>query len=75
MKTKYKYIHFHKAGETLKTSIWSCYSNYDLHLGQVKWYAQWRQYVFYPTATTLYNKTCLDDISDFIKQLMEERKK
>jgi hypothetical protein len=43
-------------------------------LGQVAWYAAWRCYAFYPNANCVFEKTCLQDITDFIKNLMEQRK-
>ncbi len=71
MKTKYKYIHFEETpNPNKKTSVWYCLntkSNYDL--GLVRWYGAWRQYTFEPSETTVFNKGCLDDISDFLDQL------
>ncbi len=77
MKTKYKYIHFGKIDlPGKKTSIWECFNNKsDYHLGTVKWYGSWRQYCFFPSSNTVFNKGCMEDINDFITQLMEERKK
>jgi hypothetical protein len=43
-------------------------------LGLIKWYGPWRQYCFYPEGKTIFNVTCMGDISNFIRQLMEERK-
>lgn len=45
------------------------------HLGWIKWYGPWRQYSFFPEADCVFEKTCLKDITDFIVELMEERKK
>ena len=76
MKTKYKYIHFKQIpDQKKKTSIWRCLNNKSLvHLGIIKWYAPWRQYCFTPYQNTVFNKGCLEDINDFITQLMEDRK-
>lgn len=43
-------------------------------LGTIKWYGPWRQYAFFPGPECLFEKTCLQDITDFLKTLMEERK-
>ena len=43
-------------------------------LGQVSWYAAWRCYAFYPNSNCVFEKTCLQDITDFIVNLMNERK-
>lgn len=44
-------------------------------LGRIKWYAQWRQYAFYPEAVTIFEKTCLKDITNFVKLMNEQQKK
>lgn len=43
-------------------------------LGEIRWHGAWRQYVFFPDEDTLFNRVCLDDISSFIKRVMDERK-
>lgn len=43
-------------------------------MGIVKWYPQWRQYCYFPTALAVYSKGCFDDIGEFIQQLMDMRK-
>ncbi len=75
MKTKYKYIHFEEVDSTgKKTSVWQCANNKSFsYLGIVKWYGPWRQYCFFPFENTIFNKGCLEDINDFITQLMDER--
>ena len=42
-------------------------------LGEVLWYAPWRQYVFLPKPATLYARSCLAEIEHFIAGLMNER--
>lgn len=34
-------------------------------LGFVKWYAQWRQYTFFPFAATVFDKKCLRELAEF----------
>jgi hypothetical protein len=43
-------------------------------IGEIKWFGRWRQYCFFPIAETVWNKTCLDDVQEVIKKLMDERK-
>ena len=75
MKTQYKYINFEKVAETPKTSSWICRNNRSNDdLGMIKWYGPWRQYCYFSAGGAIYNPDCLDDIKDFIKQLMDERK-
>lgn len=76
MKTKYKYIHFALLERKTKTDVYVCLNNKSNNsLGLVKWYPAWRQYCFYPSPNTVFNKGCMEDINDFITQLMDERKK
>ncbi len=76
MKTKYKFIHFEQLESNTKTSVWNCNPNSGGYpLGMIKWYGPWRQYCFNPVAHTVFNKGCLEDINDFITQLMDARKK
>lgn len=44
-------------------------------LGEVKWFGRWRAYCFYPTSETIFDRKCMQEITDFINQLMEERKR
>lgn len=46
----------------------------DFILGWIKWYGPFRQYSFFPCSDTVFEKTCLQDITNFVKGLMEERK-
>lgn len=43
-------------------------------IGLVKWYGSWRRYTYQPFCDTVYEQTCMREISDFIDRLMEERK-
>lgn len=77
MKCTYKFIKFHKATkQNPKTWIYLVRTN-DIQgqlLGVVKWFAQWRQYGFYPEAGTVYEKTCLTDIKNFCIDLNQRQK-
>lgn len=76
MKCQFKHIHFVRANkQNPKTWIYLVRANYDMALlGVVKWYAQWRQYGFYPENKTVYEKTCLRDIVDFCIDLNERQR-
>ena len=43
------------------------------HLGTLKWYGAWRQYVFYPQPHTIFNVGCMRDLMVAIETLMIER--
>lgn len=76
MRTEYKYIHFEILEEKPKTKVWACLNNRTGNeLGIVKYYPAWRQYCYYPASLTVFNSGCLIDITNFIDQLNEERKK
>lgn len=49
-------------------------SNYEL--GEIKWYAQWRHYCFFPTLRfeTVHSDRCLIEISEFITKINIEHK-
>jgi hypothetical protein len=58
-----------------KTAVWQCLNkSTDFSLGTIQWHSAWRQYCFFPEWNTVFNRGCLEDINDFIQQLMDERK-
>lgn len=46
----------------------------DILLGQVRYYANWRQYGFYPNDGTVFEKTCLTDLAEFCRSLNERQR-
>jgi len=71
-------IFFEKSGVSPsgKTNVYDVYPNGGGNsLGNIKWYAPWRRYCFHPEDSTLFDVSCLNDICDFITQLMQERTK
>ena len=73
---KYKYIEFNEVDTNKKTKHWFI-NNHVSHqmIGEVYWYAPWRQYCFYPGTEMVFNVTCLSDIQHFVNYQMELRKK
>ena len=43
-------------------------------LGNIRWYAPWRRYVFYPEPDTLWDSSCLMEVMQFLNVLMAERR-
>ncbi|HET7110228.1 MAG TPA: hypothetical protein VFI41_05110 [Gemmatimonadales bacterium] len=43
-------------------------------LGEIRWYGRWRQYAFYPRADTIWNPQCLDEVTEFVRELMRARR-
>ena len=48
----------------------------DQHLGWIRWYGPWRQYVFEPLIgiSTTFNNSCLEGIVNVLTQLNEEHR-
>jgi hypothetical protein len=61
--------------EGRKTDIYDVVNDSNqVHVGQVKWYGGFRKYVFEPAQFTLFDASCLIEISQFLSAIMEERK-
>ena len=70
MKTEFEYIEFTELLGTGKTKRFLCLNRrYKEALGEVKWHGAWRQYCYFPTVQAVYSAGCLNDITEFIKQL------
>jgi hypothetical protein len=69
-----EYLDFVMVHDTGKTKVYSVDSrSQGARLGLLKWYGPWRQYTLMPEPDTVWNKTCLLDITAFIDGLMRER--
>ncbi len=66
-----KYISFRLSDEQTesgKTQIWEVTARADgYNLGQVRWFARWRKYSFFPVGGCVFEENCLGDIAEFIK--------
>ena len=60
--------------EGKKTKTFKVTTKDGYRIAEIKWYSPWRQYCFFPEGNALFNIDCMRDISEFITQLMEERK-
>jgi hypothetical protein len=65
-----KWIEFvdHGIPKGRKTHVWLVHPKTGGMLGEVRWYAPWRQYAFHPIPRTLYERQCLRDIADFCEE-------
>lgn len=53
-----------------KTEVWLILNkNSGIPIGTIKWYAHWRQYCFFPEASTIFNRDCLAEIGKFVYNL------
>lgn len=64
------------------TEVWNVFSKSDDSLlgllgllGQIRWYAPWRRYCFFPSAGTIWSPGCLEDVKTFCLKQTEARKK
>lgn len=46
----------------------------ELIIGSIRFYPQWRRYVFFPETDTLFDSKCMNEITRFLEDLMEDRK-
>ena len=71
-----KYLVFELAPSTKKTCTWLIKSkNSGDLLGVIKWYAPWRQYCIFIEGDSIFSRGCLEQIYEFINELMVNRKK
>jgi hypothetical protein len=70
-----KYLRFIDKEVNKKTKIIGVINiSHDEELGEIKWYASWRQYCFFASYDTVWNDDCLLQIIEVMKELMKERK-
>jgi hypothetical protein len=71
-----EYLRFIDKEVKLKTKIIGIVNiHHDEEIGEIKWFGKWRQYCFYPSDNTIWNRNYLEDVYGVIVGLMEERKK
>lgn len=61
----YLRFEFHRNSSSGLTKIWTVMSLGGVGLGTIQWFAQWRRYVLYPSAGTVWDKGCLREVADF----------
>lgn len=57
-------------GYQRKTNIYEVCEKGNIRsvLGQIRWFGRWRKYVFQPFENTVYEETCMREISQFIEE-------
>jgi hypothetical protein len=74
--TESKWIRFVRVAQSpeRKTAVWNVVAKEDGGvLGRVSWFGRWRRYAFFPEPGTVFEPTCLGDITTFITGLMMDR--
>ena len=69
-----KWMRIQCVRDTGKTKVFYVFAENNAVLGEIRWFGRWRQYSFFPN-NSVFEKQCLQDIVDFLKELAEERKK
>lgn len=49
-----------------KTPIYEIYDINDNNIGQIKWFAHWRKFCFYPYGETIWDDKCLQELNDIM---------
>jgi hypothetical protein len=63
-----------KSAEARKvTHTWSVW-NGSTYLGEIRWFAHWRRYVFYPDKDTLFDPGCLAELGAFCLEQSKMRR-
>jgi hypothetical protein len=70
VETHLKFEETHNTGKTFRWNVLSGVSN----LGHIAWYAPWRRYCFFTNGLSLFDRSCLMEIVDFIDGEMAKRK-
>lgn len=69
------YIKFrkHPVSEKRKTHVIDVLNkSNDIRLGQIRWWAGWRQYTFQPEPEKVFNSECLEEINEELNKLNKE---
>lgn len=68
MKREFKYIIIEEA----EPDVYDVYTRkHGDMLGEIRYFAKWREYEFYPASDTQWSWDCLRDLSGFINELNE----
>lgn len=57
-----------------KTPIYWIFNNDNFNLGEIKWYASWRKFCFYPSNDTVWDNKCLQEVLKFLDNINENWK-
>lgn len=69
-----KFLNFTELPAKGVTKIIGVGNNSGGKLAFIKWHSGWRRYAFFPFPDTLFDVACLNEISEFITELMDVRK-
>jgi len=58
----------------MKTKRWQVRNTSGGHLGSIRWHASWRRYCYFPDVRSLYDPSCLREITDFLERQTASQK-
>lgn len=71
--TRYLFIEIAEVESTGKTKRYTVNNiKSGRSLGEIRWYAQWRQFCFFPIGGTVFSAGCMRDIVHFIGKAMDD---
>ena len=68
------YIEFVEVEKKPKTSVYEIRARSGGRLGIIKWNGPWRRYCFLPDGETIWSSGCMQEVQDFIDNLMRSRR-
>lgn len=57
-----------------KTPIYYIFEFNGVCIGEIRWYASWRKFCFYPYDDTIWDTKCLNSVIEYIDNINEEYK-
>ena len=76
MNKVFEYVIIVEVEKKPKTSVFNVLNRkYGYLLGTIRWYGAWRGYVLDIQEKTIWSIGCMNDVLDFMRDLMTERRK
>ena len=71
MKTTFRFITFEAVDrDNSEPRQWRIMTKQGQQIGSIEWLQKWKKFVFHPSADAVYDRSCLDDVSIFMEQLL-----
>lgn len=69
------HLHFEmRSVKGRKTPIYTVLNDIPVSLGEIRWWSGWRKYVWFQGEDVIMSHDCLQEVVDFIRKLMMERR-
>lgn len=68
-KSEYLILGKKKRPENKKTDTFDVNNKQGSTLGEIKYYANWRKYCYFPTVQAVYDQKCLGQITKWLEEL------